>query len=204
MPGGIWSLTASSTDAGESTCRAAVDAAAQPHLAERRDVGGRGEQPGVGTHAAEAVVGVAVVDLARVERRAPAPEVEPGPVGHPPLEGVALLGDGEVLRRAVREVAGAGQATRLEDQLGGELRERGAADAFEGDAEDDVAEVAVLEPRARRRRQAEPADRPHDVGRALGAGVHRPPAGDPGGVGEQPPQRDALGAELAPAPGATS
>ena len=74
--------------------------------------------------------------------------------------------------------------------------EAGAAGAFEGDAEEDVAEVAVLEPRARRGGQAERADRPHDLVDAVGAGVHRPPPGDPGGVGEQAAQRDALGAEL--------
>ena len=74
---------------------AVVDAAAQPHLPIVADVGGRREQPGVGADPAESVVGVAVVDLAGMERRAPAPEVETGPLGHPPFEGVALLGDGE-------------------------------------------------------------------------------------------------------------
>ena len=44
--------------------------------------------------------------------------------------------------------------------------------------------------------EAEGADRPHDLVAARGAGVHRPPPGDPGGVGEQAPQGDTLGAEL--------
>ena len=96
----------------------------------------------------------------------------------------------------VGEIAGAGEAARLEDQLAGELGQAGAGDAFEGDAEEDVAEIAVLEARPGRCRQPEPADRPHDLGGALGAGVHRAPAGDPGGVGEQPAHRDALAAEL--------
>ncbi len=84
----------------------------------------------------------------------------------------------------------------VEDQFAGELGQRRAGGAFEGDPEEDVAEVAVLEPRAGSCGEAERADGPHDIAGALGAGVDRSPTRDPGGVGEQAPQRDTLGSKL--------
>ena len=124
---------------------AAVDAAAQPHLAEHPDLGCRREQAGMGADPSESVVRVAIVDLTGMEGRAPAGEVDSGPDGHPPLERVALLGDGVLVLREGGEVARAPEPARPHDELGEEVGERSSGRPLDRKADGHVAEVAVLE-----------------------------------------------------------